>query len=99
MGTKSSLSTKSSVSQYRHSPTLVTVIMVEKAIKESDLPPTRTELWNSLPRKVMYQTFKEILDYLDASGKILFDKKDRIIWVAGENQKLRKFFDRAELLK
>ncbi len=84
---------------HRHSPTLETVIMVEKAIKESDIPPTRTELWNSLPRKVMYQTFKKILEYLDASGKILFDKNDRIVWVAAESSKLQKFFNAAKQLK
>lgn len=89
----------SSSISHRHSPTLETVIMVEKAIKESDIPPTRTELWNSLPRKVMYQTFKEILEYLDASGKILFDKNDRIVWVAAESSKLQKFFDDAKQLK
>lgn len=72
--------------------------MVEKAIKESDIPPTRTELWNALPRKVMYQTFKEILEYLDGSGKILFDKNDRIIWVAAESPKLKRFFDDAKEL-
>lgn len=98
MATKVSFS-KKGFSSYRHSPTLDTVIMVEKAIKESDIPPTRTQLWNSLPRKVMYQTFRDILDYLDASGKVLFDKKDRIIWAAGESPKLQRFFDQAEFLK
>lgn len=58
-----------------HEPKLDTILMVEKAIIESEEYPTRTELWKSLPRKMQYQTYKRILDYLEASGKIGFDKK------------------------
>ena len=79
----------------RHSPTLDTILMVEKTIKNSDVPPTRTELWNALPKKVMYQTYKEILSYLDASGKIMFDEKNRIVWVAADTPKLRAFFEKS----
>lgn len=83
--------------QNRHSPTLETVIMVEKMIRECDTPPTRTELWDSLPRRVMYQTFKLILEYLDASGKIVFND-DRVVWVAFDNPKLDAFFKRSRKL-
>ena len=62
--------------------------MVEAAIKESDLPPSKVQLWRSLPRKTMYQTFSGVLDYLEASNKILFDRKGRIVWVAVDNPKL-----------
>jgi len=62
--------------------------MVESAIKGSDLPPSRMQLWRSLPRKMMYQTFSGVLDYLEASNKILFDGKGRIVWVAVDNPKL-----------
>jgi len=61
--------------------------MVEKTIIEADEYPTRTELWKSLPRKMQYQTFKRILDYLEASGKIGFDKK-KIIYTGVNNPKL-----------
>ena len=71
-----------------HSPTLETIIMVESAIKESDLPPLKVQLWRSLPRKMMYQTFLGVLRYLEASNKILFDGKGRIVWVAVDNPKL-----------
>ena len=84
---------------YLHSPTLETVVMVERTIKDSDLPQSRTELWKSLRKGVMYQTYKEILEYLEASGKIIFDKNGKVIWVAADNPKLREFFDRAENLK
>jgi len=40
----------------------------------------KTELWKALPKKVMYQTFSMIIDYLEESGKIMIDKDGRIIW-------------------
>ena len=70
-----------------HKPNLKTVLKLEKAIIDSEEYPTRTELWSSLPRKMQYQTFKRILDYLEASGKIAFDKK-RIIYTGVNNPKL-----------
>jgi len=39
-------------------------MMVESAIKNSNLPPSRMQLWRSLPRKMMYQTFVGVLEYL-----------------------------------
>lgn len=81
----------------RHSPTLDTIVMIERAIKDFDAPPKRTELWDSLPRRVMYQTFKLILEYLDASGKIVFND-DRVVWVAFDNPKLDAFFKRSRKL-
>jgi len=73
-----------------HSPNLDTVLMVERAIKRSRDYPTRMQLWRSLPRKVQYQTFQAILEYLEASSKIMFDEHGHIIWVAADNPKLRK---------
>jgi hypothetical protein len=74
--------------QVLHEPKLDTLLMVEKAIMDADEYPTRTELWKSLPRKMQYQTFKRILDYLEASGKIAFDKK-KIIYTGVNNPKLK----------
>jgi hypothetical protein len=65
-----------------HYPRLDTVIMVEETIKKLDYYPTRMELWKALPRKVMYQTFSMIIDYLISLGKIIIDSRDnRIVWV------------------
>jgi hypothetical protein len=65
-----------------HYPRLDTVMMVEEAIRKMDYYPTKMELWKSLPKKVMYQTFSMIVDYLVSLGKIIIDKKDnRIVWV------------------
>lgn len=68
--------------------------MVEKAIKDAEDYPTRMELWRSLPRKIQYQTFKRILEYLEASNKIVFNGK-RIVWVATDNPKLKRLLESA----
>jgi hypothetical protein len=62
-----------------HYPQLDTILMVEEKIQEMDYPK-KTELWKALPKKVMYQTFCIIIDYLEESGKIMIDKDRRIIW-------------------
>jgi len=75
-----------------HEPQLNTILMVEKAIKEAKTYPTRKELWNSLPRKVQYQTFKRILEYLESSNKIIFNSR-KILWVFPDNPKLAKLLE------
>lgn len=84
-----------------HSPKLDTMLMVEKQIaeqvKKADYP-TRTELWRSLPKGMEYQTFKQILEYLEASSKIVY-KDDRIVWVAADNPKLKRLFERSVKLR
>jgi len=77
-----------------HEPKLDTILMVEKAIKEAEEYPSRMELWKSLPRKIQYQTFKRILEYLEASNKIIFNGK-RIVWVAVDNPKLKRLIESA----
>lgn len=63
-----------------HSPTLESVIMVEKIIKKYSQECGKYQLWKKLPKKMMYQTFLLILDYLQESGKIVIDKEGCIIW-------------------
>ena len=64
-----------------HYPRLDTVIMVEETIRKLKYYPTKTELWKALPKKVMYQTFSMILDYLINLNKIIIGKDGRIVWV------------------
>ena len=63
-----------------HSPTLESVIMVEKTIKKYSQECGKYQLWKKLPKKMMYQTFQVIIDYLEESNKILIDKDGCIIW-------------------
>ena len=46
------------------SPRLETVIMVEKFIKKNSGEYKKTELFNKLPKKMMWGTFNIILKYL-----------------------------------
>jgi hypothetical protein len=72
-----------------HSHTLETVIMVEKTIKNAKEVMTIAELKRRLPRKVMHQTLIHIIDYLQASGKIIIGTKG-ILWVYTERKELNK---------
>lgn len=75
-----------------HEPQLDTILMVEKAIKDAETYPTRKELWKSLPKKVQYQTFRRILEYLESSNKIIFDNRS-IIWIFPDNPKLKRMLE------
>ena len=63
-----------------HSPTLESVIMVEKTIRKYSQEYGKYQLWKKLPKKMMYQTFQVILSYLEESGKIMIDKDGCVIW-------------------
>ncbi|GAG08302.1 unnamed protein product, partial [marine sediment metagenome] len=39
------------------------------------------QLWKRLPRKMMYQTFCVIIDYLEESNKIIIDKEGKLVWI------------------
>ncbi len=63
------------------SPRLDTVLMVEKTVEENSGECGRYQLWNKLPKKMMYQTFSLILNYLEKSGKVLMTKDGKVLWV------------------
>ncbi len=73
-----------------HYPRLDTVFMIEDAIKKSRNYPTKTQLWRSLPKKVMYQTFNMVLRYLEDSNKIVIDKDGKVVWVFADNPNIKK---------
>ncbi len=77
-----------------HYPKLDSILMVEKAIQDSEDYPTRMELWRSLPKQMQYQTFKLILEYLETSNKIIFEE-DKIIWIFVNNKKLNELIQGA----
>lgn len=63
-----------------HSPTLESVIMVERTIQKFSHECGKYQLWKKLPKKMMYQTFQTVLDYLEDSGKIVIGKDGCVIW-------------------
>lgn len=78
-----------------HYPRLDTVLMVEKALKDAKEYPSKRQLWLSLKKQVMYQTFNVIIAYLEESGKII-QKNGKIIWIW--NPELVKRYSNGELV-
>lgn len=62
-------------------PRLDTITMVEKFIKDNSGEFRKTELFNRLPRKVMWGTFNVILEYLWDNNKIGIDKKGYVVYI------------------
>ena len=57
------------------------ILMVEEAIKNAKEYTSKRQLWLSLKKKVMYRIFNIIIDYLEASNKIVIDKDGVIVWI------------------
>ena len=79
-----------------HSPQLDTIRMVEEFIQEHSGEYKRRALWENLPKKMMYQTFKTIIEYLDESGKIASDSQGKICWIHNPDL-VRKYTLREDL--
>lgn len=75
-------------SEHARSPNLSTILMVEEAIR-SYRHDSVASLKKRLPKKVMHQTLKVILDYLWKSGKINYTPKG-IEWIHKEPEHARE---------
>lgn len=63
------------------SPTLQTVLMVEKFIEEHSGEYKKTEIFRNLPKKVMWQTFQVIMEYLERSYRIIIEKDGVVTYI------------------
>lgn len=79
-----------------HYPQLDSVLMVEKFIYDNSGEFRKKQLWTSLPKKMMYQTFSLIIDYLLYSGKIAVDKEGKIGWI-WDPEGVEKYLKKTEL--
>ena len=77
-------------------PRLDTVLMVEEFIKGHSGEFKRKELWDNLPKKVMWQTFNVILEYLYYSRKISIDAEGKIGWIYNP-ELVKKYMNKPEL--
>jgi len=77
-------------------PRLDTILMVEKFIMNNDGEFKKRALWESLPKKMMYQTFQVIIDYLLHSRKISIDLQGKIGWIYYPDV-AQKYYDRKDL--
>lgn len=64
-----------------HYPQLDTVLMVENFIYDTSGEFKKRQIWERLPKKMMYQTFCVIFDYLLESGKIALDREGHVAWI------------------
>ena len=80
-----------------HSPTLESILMVEKVAKKYSGMCGIYQLWMKLPRKMMYQTFQLILDYLQESNKVIIEE-DKIIWI-WDPEGIRKLIKKGLVIK
>ena len=79
-----------------HYPQLDTVLMVEEFIKEHSGEFKKRKLWEHLPKKMMYQTFCVIFDYLLESSKIAVDREGKVGWV-WDPEGVKKYLKRRDL--
>jgi len=73
--------TEEKIETVHHFPRLDTVLMVEEFIREHSGEHKKKALWSNLPKKMMYQTFNVIYNYLLESGKIARDSDGKICWI------------------
>jgi hypothetical protein len=66
---------------FARSPTLETVKMVEKVIEKYNSEFNRTEIWKKLPKKVMWQTYLIILDYLQSINRIAISDNGILVYI------------------
>ncbi|MGQ0795419.1 MAG: DUF6602 domain-containing protein [Nitrosopumilaceae archaeon] len=69
------------------------------ANREKKAFSSKNQLWRKLPKQVQYPTFKKILDYLESSNKIMYDKDGAIVWIFADNSKLRKLLRESTRLR
>ncbi len=75
-----------------HYPTLKTVLMVEDALKRTDLPIKREELKKRLKKQMMHQTLNMVIEYLENKNMII-DSHKGIIWIHNPSKKLKKIVE------
>ena len=62
-------------------PNLQTVLMVEKFIKNNSMFYTKREIFNKLPKKMLWGTFKIIIDYLKETLKIMIEDNGVVSYI------------------
>jgi len=78
-----------------HWPTLKTVLMVEDVLKNAETALSVEGLKRKLPRKVMDQTLRIILAYLEGKGSVLIGEKG-IVWIENNDPKLIKLIEKSK---
>lgn len=72
-------------------PRLDTVLMIEEAIRNAGGDYSVRQLWQKLPKKVMWQTYLSTLDYLEYTGSIMITPDKHPIWTKLEGKMLEDY--------
>ena len=86
------------VENIHHWPTLKTVLMVEKALKDAGGPVSLEELKRKLRKRVMDQTLRLILAYLEDKGSILIGPKG-VSWIENNDSRFLKFIEKSKVIE
>ena len=79
-------------------PRLDTILMVEEAVQKAKGDLTVRQIWQKLPKKVMWQTYSTVLDYLAYSGKILIEPDKHVVWIWAPKE-IQKLKDKGLVIK
>jgi hypothetical protein len=86
------------VENIHHWPTLKTVLMVEKTLKDADGQVSLEELKRQLKKQVMDQTLRLILAYLEDKGSVLIGSKG-VSWIENKDSKFLKFIEKSKVIE
>jgi len=86
------------VTSVLHSPTLKTVLMVEDTLRNQEGPVSMEALKRALPRKVMDQSLRIILAYLENKGSIVLGPKG-ISWIENTDPKFLQMIKKAKMIE
>lgn len=67
-----------------HACTLQTILSIERFIFQNSGLYSKTELWSSLPKKIMYQSYRLVLLYLENQGKITIQNR-KVVWISSSS--------------
>jgi len=70
--------------------------MVEEFVWDNPGEYKKKSLWQHLPRKMIYQTYCVIFDYLLESGKVAVDREGKICWIWNP-ELVRKYLSKPHL--
>ncbi len=87
-----------SLTAVHHWPTLKTVLIVENTIKEANLALSIEGLKRKLPKKIMDQTLRIILFYLESKGSIHIGEKG-IVWTENKNPKFLEILKKSKIIE
>ncbi|MBI4016035.1 MAG: hypothetical protein HY362_04955 [Candidatus Aenigmarchaeota archaeon] len=80
-----------------HFPTLKTVLIVEDTLKKQDGPVSIEALKRALPKKIMDQSLRIILAYLENKGFIIIGTKG-ISWIVNDNPKFLEMIKKSKAI-